>query len=181
MDFHGVNSLFYRSSVQVTLESLRLSTTTEPGKLSSISLAGWTRWDDCVWILETRLHKAQCFSYHLCDRHVLHILLLMWRLTKIRSWYFTKNVIPYPVLFKNSLKKYFLTCCAVTKFNSVFPSLFFSVAWSVHVLIFSSRTWRSGRTTCCPPDCSGKSIFSSSVVWKTMKDNIGVWNSASFL
>lgn len=43
--FHGVHSLLLCSSVQVTLESLRLSTTTEPGKLSSISMAGWTRWD----------------------------------------------------------------------------------------------------------------------------------------
>lgn len=32
----------------------------------------------------------------------------------------------------------------------------FSVAWSVHVLISSSRTWRSGRTTCCPQDSSGE-------------------------
>lgn len=31
-----------------------------------------------------------------------------------------------------------------------------SVVWSAHVLISSSRTWRSGRTTCCLQDSLGK-------------------------
>lgn len=62
------------------------------------------------------------------------------------------------------------------------PFSFSSVAWSVHVLIFSSRTWSSGRPTCCPPDSSGKSIFSSGLaVCKTIKDNIEVWYSTSLL
>lgn len=45
VNFYGVHSVLHCSSVQVTLESLRLLTTTEPGKLLSISMAGWTRWD----------------------------------------------------------------------------------------------------------------------------------------
>ena len=45
--------------------------------------------------------------------------------------------------------------CECGVLTSVFV-LPFSVAWSAHVLISSSRTWRSGRTTCCPQDSSGE-------------------------
>lgn len=34
--------------------------------------------------------------------------------------------------------------------------VYFSAVWSAHVLTSSSRTWRSGRTTCYPQDSSGK-------------------------
>lgn len=45
--------------------------------------------------------------------------------------------------------------------NKEFDTFFFlfSVVWSVHVLISSSRTWRSGRTTCCPQDSLGKNLL----------------------
>lgn len=57
VDSHWAHSFVHCSFVQVTLESLRSSTTTEPGKLSSISMAGWTRWD---------ADEVQCISYQSC-------------------------------------------------------------------------------------------------------------------
>lgn len=43
-----------------------------------------------------------------------------------------------------------------TGWTQVWLLFSFSVAWSAHVLTSSSRTWRSGRTTCCPQDSLGK-------------------------
>lgn len=58
-------------------------------------------------------------------------------------WHFTSTSIAF--VFGKCLNHYFL--------------LSFSVAWSVHVLISSSRTWKSGRTTCCPQDSLGKNLI----------------------